>query len=58
VIKRCTGPHGVKVTHIPSGTEACVNIGRSHREPREITVSMIEAALTHPEIWLPCMHRL
>jgi protein subunit release factor A len=24
-----TGPHGIKVTHIPSGMEACVDIGQS-----------------------------
>lgn len=43
-----TGPSGVKVTHIPSGVEAFVEIGRSQHINREIAVSMIEAAITHP----------
>ena len=45
-----TGPGGVKVTHIPSGIEAFVEIGRSQFTNREIAVSMIEAAVTHPQI--------
>jgi len=43
-----TGPSGVKVTHIPSGIEAFVEIGRSQFINREIAVNMIEAAVTHP----------
>lgn len=43
-----TGPSGVKVTHIPSGIEACVEIGRSQFVNREIAINMIEAAVTHP----------
>lgn len=43
-----TGPSGVKVTHIPSGIEAYVEIGRSQHVNREIAVNMIEAAITHP----------
>lgn len=43
-----TGPSGIKITHIPSGIEACVSIGRSQFTNREIAMNMIEAALTHP----------
>ena len=43
-----TGPGGVKVTHVPSGIEACVSIGRSQHTNREIAINMIEAAVTHP----------
>lgn len=43
-----SGPSGVKVTHIPSGIEACVEIGRSQHVNREIAINMIEAAITHP----------
>lgn len=44
-----SGPHGVKVTHVPSGIEACVEIGRSQYVNREIAINMIEAAVTHPK---------
>ena len=44
-----TGPSGVKVTHISSGIEACVEIGRSQHINRMIAVEMIEAAITHPK---------
>jgi protein subunit release factor A len=44
-----TGPSGVKVTHLPSGIEACVEIGRSQHRNRVIAVEMIEAAITHPQ---------
>lgn len=44
-----TGPSGVKVTHIPSGIEACVSIGRSQFTNREIAIDMIVAALTNPK---------
>ncbi len=43
-----TGPSGIKVTHIPSGIEACVDIGRSQFINREIALDMIAAAVTHP----------
>lgn len=43
-----SGPCGVKVTHIPSGIEAAVDIGRSQYVNREIAINMIEAAITHP----------
>ena len=43
-----TGPSGVKVTHLPSGIEAFVEIGRSQHINRLIAVEMIEAAITHP----------
>lgn len=42
------GPSGVKVTHIPSGIEACVNTCRSQHINRLIAIEMIEAAITHP----------
>jgi protein subunit release factor A len=44
-----TGPSGVKITHIPSGIEACVEIGRSQHINRMIALEMIEAAVTHPQ---------
>lgn len=43
-----SGPSGVKVTHIPTGIEACVDLGRSQHINRLIAQDMIEAALTHP----------
>lgn len=43
------GPGGVKVTHVPSGIEAMVSIGRSQHVNRMIAVEMIEAAITHPK---------
>jgi protein subunit release factor A len=43
-----TGPGGVKITHLPSGIEAFVCIGRSQHTNREIAAEMIEAAITHP----------
>lgn len=43
-----TGPSGVKITHIPSGIVACVEIGRSQFVNREIAMDMIAAAITHP----------
>ena len=39
---------GVRVTHLPSGIEAYVEIGRSQMINREIAINMIEAAITHP----------
>jgi protein subunit release factor A len=38
----------IKVTHLPSGTEAIVSIGRSQHTNRAIAYEMIEAAITHP----------
>jgi hypothetical protein len=43
-----TSPHGIKVTHIPSGIEACVGVGQSPFANREIAINMIEAAVAHP----------
>lgn len=43
-----TGPSGVKVTHLPSGVEACVDISRSQSINRMIAIEMVEAAVTHP----------
>jgi protein subunit release factor A len=42
------GPSGVKVTHLPSGIEAFVEIGRSQFDNRNIAMDMILAAITHP----------
>jgi protein subunit release factor A len=41
-------PHGIKVTHMPSGIEACVDIGQSQFANRAIAIKMIEATITHP----------
>jgi protein subunit release factor A len=41
-------PAGVKVTHLPTGIEAFVDIGRSQFINREIAMDMVLAALTHP----------
>lgn len=43
-----TGPSGVKVTHLPTGIEACVEISRSQFDNRSIAMDMILAAITHP----------
>jgi protein subunit release factor A len=43
-----TGPSGVKITHLPSGIEAFVDIGRSQHINRLIAIEMIETAITHP----------
>lgn len=43
-----TGPSGVKITHIPTGTEAICRSSRSQHLNREIAMDMILAALTHP----------
>lgn len=40
---------GVKITHLSSGVEAIVNIGRSQHKNRTIALNMIEAAITHPD---------
>lgn len=44
-----TGPSGVKVTHLPTGIEAFVEIGRSQFVNRVIACDMILAAITHPK---------
>lgn len=43
-----TGPSGIKITHLPSGVEAFVDIGRSQHTNRQIALDMIESAITHP----------
>lgn len=43
-----TGPCGVKITHIPTGIEICVGVGRSQHTNRLIAMEALEAALTHP----------
>jgi protein subunit release factor A len=43
-----SGPAGVKVTHIPTGIEACVEVARSQHDNRTIAIDMILAAVTHP----------
>lgn len=40
---------GVRVTHIPSGTAAYVDIGRNQFAHRAIAMDMILAAITHPK---------
>lgn len=44
-----TGPSGVRITHIPSGTIACVDTDRSQHINRTIAMDMILSALTHPK---------
>lgn len=39
---------GIRVTHLPTGTQAIVNTDRSQLINRMIAVEMIEAAITHP----------
>ena len=43
------GPHGVKVTHLPTGIQAFVDICRSQHRNRTIACDMILAAITHPD---------
>lgn len=40
---------GIKAEHLPSGTVAIVTIGRSQHRNREIALSMLEEAVTHPK---------
>ena len=47
-----TGSSGIKMTHLPSGIEACVCIGRSQHVNRLIAFDMILAAITHPSFRL------
>lgn len=42
-------PSGVRVTHLPSGIEATVDIGLSQYRHKAIAMDMILAAITHPE---------
>lgn len=44
-----TGPSGVRITHLPSGITAFVDIGRSQFINRVIAHEMILAAITHPQ---------
>jgi protein subunit release factor A len=44
-----SGPDGIKITHLPSGIEVCVDIGRSRYTNRLIAIEMIECAITHPK---------
>lgn len=46
---RVSMPLGVQVTHMPSGLVARCHLCRSTHRNKEIAVSMIEAALTHPQ---------
>jgi peptide chain release factor 1 len=39
---------GIKVEHLPTGTVAIVNIGRSQFTNRTIAMDMILSAITHP----------
>lgn len=41
-------PPGIKITHIPTATEAVCISARSQSRNREVAMSMIECALTHP----------
>lgn len=43
------GIYRVKVTHIPTGLVAIVNVGRSQHRNRRIAEDMILAGLTHPD---------
>lgn len=43
------GPSGVRITHLPSGIAATVEIGRSQHINRLIAHEMILAAITHPQ---------
>lgn len=45
-----SGPIGIKITHIPSGIEAVVDIHRSQHTNKLIAMDMIMAALTHPRM--------
>lgn len=43
-----SGHSGVRITHLPSGTVAFVNVGRSQHRNKAIAEDMILSALTHP----------
>jgi protein subunit release factor A len=40
-----TGPHGIKVTHLPSGLEAFCEASRAQYANRKIAMAMIEWGL-------------
>lgn len=40
---------GVKITHIPTGTVAICEAGRSQSRCKAIAIEMIETALTHKD---------
>jgi len=40
---------GVRVTHLPSGVQAYVDIGRCQHINKMIAMDMILAAITHPK---------
>jgi len=40
---------GVRVTHLPSGVQAYVEIGRSQHINKMVAMDMILAAITHPK---------
>ncbi|OJY66427.1 peptide chain release factor-like protein [Rhizobium sp. 60-20] len=40
---------GVRITHLPSGINAYVDIGRSQHINKLIAMDMILAAITHPK---------
>ncbi len=44
-----SGPTGVKITHLPTGTIAIVENGRSQHINRLLAIHMLECALTHPD---------
>lgn len=49
--QQCGGGHsGVKIVHIPTGTEAISIVGRSQHTNRAIAFDMILSALTHPRM--------
>lgn len=41
-------PCGIRITHIPTGITAYVDVGRSQFRNKEIAEDMILAAITHP----------
>ena len=45
-----TGPHGVKVTHEPTGITVTVDVGRSQHRNRMIALDALAGALTSPHL--------
>ncbi len=43
-----TGPSGIRVTHISTGIEAFVDVGRSQHVNKMIAMDMLLTAVTHP----------
>lgn len=39
----------IRITHLPSGIQAVVNVGRSQHINKIIAMDMILAAITHPK---------